>query len=191
MKLSAVVQLIDGFRLAPAAGIHPAFLLNAKPYRPLTKPDGFYAFSALDDGNYRLTTMALPFFTQDVEFKVPLRVPLAEGIVPCVLEPSPLYPYPPGTTLVRGQVRAAKTHHPLAGVSVEARYRNVRGEPRSTTTQTSDYGHYDGRYALAPRGKLTAQTQVTLIFSKAGYTSAEAQLTLDPATTQFVDIEMH
>jgi hypothetical protein len=190
MMLSAVVQLIDGFNGAPALGCHPAFLLDGKRYWPHAKTDGFYAFSELDQGRHRLTAMALAFFTQEVELTVPLSLPLASAIVPCVLAPSPLYPFPPGTTLIRGQVRDAATQRPLAEVDVELRYATQRSGARSGTTQTSGYGQYNGRYALAPRGKLAAHTEATLIFSKTGYATAQTQLTLEPATTQFVDIEM-
>ncbi|HLX01223.1 MAG TPA: carboxypeptidase regulatory-like domain-containing protein [Trinickia sp.] len=190
MKLSAVVQLIDGFNHAPAVGIDPFFLLNGEPCRPLAKPQGFYAFSALADGDYQLTTISAPFFTRQVELKVPLQLPLAEAIVPCLLEPSPLYPYPAGTTLIRGLVRDAATNKPLAGVAVEAGYQNWRGAARQAVTQTSDQGRYDGRYALALGGRLSPETAVTLTFSKTGYTTASTQVTQPAATTQFVDMDM-
>lgn len=190
MKLSAVVQLIDGFSQAPAVGFLPRFLLNQKPFLPLAKPQAFYAFSDLDDGDYRLTALAPQFFAQEVAFQVPLRLPLAAAIVPCYLAPSPLYPYPPGTTLIRGQVLQAGTKSPLAGVSVSASYPNWQGKPKSAATLSSDYGKYDGRYALALGGKLAPDTLVVLSFSKAGYASVEKQLLLQPATMQFVDIEM-
>ncbi len=190
MKLSAVVQLIDGFSHAPAEGIEPRFLLNGKPCLPHAKPQSFYAFSELADGDYRLTALALPFFPREVEFKVPLAQPLADAIVPCLLEPSPLYPYPPGTPVIRGQVRAAATGEPLAGVAVEADYRIARGEPRRVTTLTSDYGRYNGRYALAPRSRVAPDTELTLTFSKPGYTTVSRQMTLEAATARFVDIDM-
>ena len=190
MRLCAVVHLIDGYSRAPAEGIAPRFLLNGTPYAPHAKPQGFYAFSELADGDYRLTALALPFFPQEVEFKVPLAPPLADAIVPCLLEPSPLYPYPAGTAVIRGQVRAAATGEPIAGVRVEADYRIARGEPRKASTRTSDYGRYDGRYALAPRGRIAPATALTLTFSKSGYTTVSKQMTLEAATTQFVDIDM-
>lgn len=191
MKLSAVVQLIDSFSQAPAVGIKPQFLLNQKPCVPLAKSQGFYAFSELADGDYRLTTIDPLFFEQQVDFKVPLRLPLADAIVPCYLAPSPLYPYPVGTTLVRGQVRSTTTRQPLAGVSVSASYPNWRGVSKQASTQTAGFGQYDGRYALALGGKLAPDTSVVLSFSKSGYTSVTKQLVVGPASMQFVDIEMH
>ncbi|KVH81813.1 hypothetical protein WL40_05030 [Burkholderia ubonensis] len=190
MKLSAVVQLIDGFSLAPAVGMRPRFLLDGKPCQAYAKPQAFYAFSGLDDGSYRLTTITLPFFEREVAFDVPLRLPLADAIAPCVLEPSPLYPFPPGTTLIRGQVRAAGTRAPLAGVAVEASYAGRRGDTRHAATRTSHFGHYDGRYALALGGRLDAETTVTLVFDKAGYARTATQRVIRPGTTQLVDIEL-
>ncbi|ATF87454.1 MULTISPECIES: hypothetical protein [Burkholderia] len=190
MELSAVVQVIDGFSLAPLEGLRPAFTLNGQPCRPLDKRDGFYAFGGLPHGAYRLVAAAPPFFAQQVAFEVPLALPLAEAIVSCVLEPGPLYPFPPGTTLVRGQVLAAATRQPLAGVQVEARYASARGEARQAATRTAGLGRYDGRYALAPRGRLAPGTAVVLNFSKAGYASAQAELKLDPGAMQYLDIAM-
>ncbi|MFC5475554.1 carboxypeptidase regulatory-like domain-containing protein [Paraherbaspirillum soli] len=189
MKLSAVVQLIDGFSQAPAVGLRPKFLLNQQPYAPLAKPQAFYAFSDLEDGDYQLTISYPLFFERQIRFEVPLRLPLADAIVPCYLEPSPLYPYPAGTTLIRGQVLCAAK--PLAGVAIGANYQNWRGEPKSAATQSSDYGQYDGRYALALGGKLAAGTPVDVSFSKAGYATVEKRLLLEPAAMRFVDIEMH
>jgi len=190
MRLSAVVQLIDGFSRMPAVTVQPRFLLDGQPCRPQAKPQAFYAFSELDDGQYRLTAITLPFFEQDVMLDVPLRAPLADAIVSCVLEPNPLYPFPAGTTLVRGQVRAADTHAPLAGVAVDASYANWRGDARHAATRTSRFGHYDGRYALALAGRLAANTAVTLVFSQAGRASVEARLAMQPGTTQIVNIDM-
>lgn len=179
MELSAVVQVIDGFSHAPLAGLRPAFTLNGAPCRPFDKADGFYAFSALPRGAYRLVASAPPFFPSQVEFEVPPRPPLADAIVSCVLEPSPLYPFPPGTTLLRGQVLAKRGGQPIAG------------EPRTASTETSAHGRYDGRYALAVRGRLDAAgTVVTLNFVKAGYPDVARQLTLAPGTTQYLDITM-
>jgi len=190
MRLSAVVQLIDGFNDTPVVGVRPAFVLNGQPYHPHAKADGFYAFSELEDGDYQLTLLAPPFFSQRIDFSVPLRLPLAEAIVPCRLAPSPLYPYPAGTTLIRGQVLSASQRAPLAGVSVAARYQNWQSKPRDASTQTSDYGRYLGRYALALRGKLAAKTEVTLTFSKSGHATTEVQLVLEPATTHYVATEL-
>ncbi|WP_186224254.1 carboxypeptidase regulatory-like domain-containing protein [Burkholderia gladioli] len=191
MELSAVVQVIDGFSHAPLAGLRPAFTLNGAPCRPFDKADGFYAFSALPRGAYRLVASAPPFFPSQVEFEVPPRPPLADAIVSCVLEPSPLYPFPPGTTLLRGQVLAKRGGQPIAGVRLAARYATARGEPRTASTETSAHGRYDGRYALAVRGRLDAAgTVVTLNFVKAGYPDVARQLTLAPGTMQYLDITM-
>jgi len=190
MKLSAVVQLIDGFSQAPAVGIEPRFLLDGKPCHPYAKPQAFFAFTELAEGKHRLTAIAPPFFPQDVALDVPLALPLADAIVPCRLDPGPLYPYPAGTTIVRGLVRATATNESVAGVGVEASYDNWRGEKRHAVTRTSDYGRYDGRYALALVGRLAPETDVTLTFSKTGYAGATAQIRVTTATTQFVDIEI-
>ncbi|MEK6368594.1 MAG: carboxypeptidase regulatory-like domain-containing protein, partial [Burkholderia gladioli] len=70
-------------------------------------------------------------------------------------------------------------------------YATARGEPRTASTETSAHGRYDGRYALAVRGRLDAAgTVVTLNFVKAGYPDVARQLTLAPGTTQYLDITM-
>ncbi|WP_211463564.1 peptidase associated/transthyretin-like domain-containing protein [Collimonas silvisoli] len=193
MKLSAVVQLIDGFSLQPAVGVAVRFLLNDKPYLPLSKAQAFYAFSDLDDGAYQLTILCENhvFFDQRIALQVPLREPLADAIIACTLAPSPLYPYPEGTTLIRGQIfQVDAQRRPVPGVDVAASYQNVRARPKRQTTRSSDYGRYDGRYALALTGKLAAHTAVDLNFSKAGFANVRKQLSVQPGTTQCVDIEI-
>jgi hypothetical protein len=190
MKLSAVVQLIDDFTGFPAVGCKPRFALNQQPFKPLVKEQAFYAFSDLDDGAYQLTIVAPQFLLQQASFQVPLQLPLAQAIVACHLVPGPLYPYPAGTTLIRGQVLQATNQQPLAGVTVSAGYQNWRGQEKTATTLSADFGQYNGRFALALNGKLGPATAVALSFSKAGYASVEKQLQMAPATMQFVDIEM-
>lgn len=190
MKLSAVVQLIDSVTQLPLTGDGAHFLLEQTPYRPLSKPQAFYAFSNLDDGAYELTVHHSQFFSQKILLTVPMQMPLADGIVPCYLQPSPLYPYPEGTTLIRGRVLQSGMAQPLAEVVIDAGYQNWRAQPKSRRTCTAGQGQYNGRYALALTGRLEEETQVSLRFSKPGYAVVQRQLKIQPGTMQFVDIDM-
>ncbi|MBR7632652.1 carboxypeptidase-like regulatory domain-containing protein [Janthinobacterium lividum] len=191
MKLSAVIQLIDGFSMAPAVGARAHFLLNDKPIVPQDKAQAFYAFAGLDDGSYRLDVLSADhrYFDQQLTFEVPLKDPLADAIVACVLAPSPLYPYPEGTTLIRGKIVDAAAQ-PLAQVAISAGYQGARARAQAVAGESSGYGRYAGRYALALRGKLDEPTTVALGFSKAGHAKVSRQVSVQPGSMLFLDIEM-
>jgi 5-hydroxyisourate hydrolase-like protein (transthyretin family) len=189
-ELSAVVQLIDGFNRQPAVGAAPIFLLDSKVCRPLLKPQAFYAFSDLEKGEYQLSIENEIFFSQQIVLNVPMALPLAEGIIPCTLQPNPLYPYPIGSTVLRGLIRQTGNGQPLAGVTVVADYRNKQDKALQQQTLSFNRGNYNGRYAVALRGKLAATTEVTLHFSKTGYADVSMQCSIASGAIQFVDIQM-
>jgi hypothetical protein len=189
MKLSAVVQLIDGFRAQPAVGCRARFLFDHAPVQPLAKPDAFYAFGGLAAGAHRLTVEADGFFPREVTLQVPMAEPLADAIVACDLAPSPLYPYPAGTTLLRGLVGDGAQHgQALAGVAVLASYANLRGTAIESATRTDGRGSYAGRYALALRGQMAPGATVELRFSKAGYADVRRSVQVSTGAMQFVDV---
>lgn len=193
MRLSAVIQLVDGFSKLPASGARVRFLLDGKPYAPHPKAQAFYAFADLDDGAHQLDIISTDhrFFDRQITLQVPLSGPLADGIVACVLAPSPVYDYPAGSTVIRGRIaQAGMPQQALAGVAVAASYHSARARALSESTVSFGYGRFDGRYALALRGKLAAPTTVDLDFSKSGYAQVHRQVTLTPGALLCVDIEM-
>ncbi|MFZ6765737.1 carboxypeptidase regulatory-like domain-containing protein [Undibacterium sp. Di26W] len=194
MKLSAVIELIDGFTGKPAVGAPVRFELDGIPCQAQAKGQAFYAFPNLTDGQHRLAIFSMDhiFFDQNIALDVPLATPLAEAIVACVLAPSPIYDFPAGTTLIRGKIiQGGKAGSALAGVDVGAAYQNVRAGALRARTVSCAYGRYNGRYALALGGKLAAPTSVQLDFAKSGYADVQKKVALAPGAVLFVDIEMH
>ncbi len=193
MKLSAVIQLLDGYSKQPVTNVALLFLLNGKPCQPLCKASAFYAFHDLDGGDYRLSIVSIDhiYFDQEIRFQVPLRLPLAQAIEVVYLAPSPLYSYPDGTTLIYGKVmQTGLKKNPLAGVNVTATYNTVRSKGKSNTTLSFDFNRYAGLYLLALAGQLPEIADVNLSFSKAGMTTVQKQIRVQPGTLQCVDIEM-
>jgi len=189
-----VVQLVDGYSGLPAVGASPQFALDLQRCRPLAKPQAFYAFVGLTSGSHKLAITEKAFFAQEIALQVPMAKPLAEGIVPCTLLPNPLYPYPLGITLVRGRVMgpaaAAKSPVPLSGVQVSAGYTTSRGRALTAETWTFDRGAYDGRYAMALRGKLASPTEVTLDFRAPSGARQQKKVSIEPGVTSIVDAEL-
>jgi hypothetical protein len=194
MKLSAVVQLIDGFSGRPAVGVLACFELDGHAYQPLAKAQAFYAFVDLADGTHHLKITCPGFFDSKAtvnSMSGPLAAPLADEIVVCTLEPSPLYAYPSDTTLIRGRVIDGRNNkRPLAGVLVDGDYVGARGATNSET-RTYGKGAYDGRYALALPGNFVGESvSVELRFVKEGYASVTWPVSLERGTVKFFDVEM-
>ncbi|GLU34881.1 carboxypeptidase regulatory-like domain-containing protein [Trinickia caryophylli] len=173
--LAAVVQLNDGFSGEPIADASVLFKLDQTPCTPLRKADGFFVFTHLQNGAPHCLDIACAgFFDAQVTLSVipfPLTRPLAESIVVCQLEPSPVYPYPAGTTIVCGQVTS--TGKPLAGVDVFALFSDRLGAWHYGKARS--YGSPDdedpcnGRYSLV-LSSATGAPDVSLRFTKDGYT---------------------
>lgn len=191
IKLSAVVQLIDGFTGRPVVALTVSFLLNGKPVAAQEKQQAFYAFSDLDDGQYSLKIICHKslFLDQEVKLQVPLSEPLVDAIMVVTMLPGPAYPYPPGTTLIAGQVVAAR-QQPLPGVEVMANYQTARANAKTTSTLSFWEGRHAGCFTLALLGNLAPQSAVKLSFSKPGLKSVQKNVTVQSGTMQCVHVEM-
>ncbi len=191
ITLSAVVQLIDGFTGQAASALTVQFLLDGKPVQAQAKQQAFYAFPDLEDGSYLLTILCQNawFLDQEVRLQVPLSEPLADAIVVVNLEPGPAYPYPPGTTLIAGQVLASG-QKPVVGAVVMASYQTLRAQAKTATVHTFGSGRQAGCYTLALKGKLPAQSTVALSVSKGGLKSVQKSITVQSGVMQCVNVEM-
>ncbi|KQN26636.1 hypothetical protein ASE86_11220 [Sphingomonas sp. Leaf33] len=188
MQLSAVVQLIDTYRGAPAVGADARFRLDGAPVRPLVKPDGFYAFTGIAPGKHRLRVEAAGFFPLDVAVTAPVTGPLADAIVPCPLDPGPLYPFPPADGIIRGRVSDGAAG--LAGVAVAASWLGRRNTRVSRQTRTWTGGTYDGRYALSLGSRIPAAVTVALAFTAPDGHTGRRDVTLSAGDCVFVDLDM-
>lgn len=188
VELSAVVQLIDGVTGQPAEGVAATFTLDDVPAHPFAKPQAFYAFADLASGRYRLgirTSVFLPFTTS---VTVPMALPLADGILPCTLEPAPFYPYEDWQTLIRGRV--SRQRKPVAGATVTASRTGRGGRTVTRSTRTWTGGVYDGRYALALGAPAEAGSDVTLTVTAPDGSRHERPIRITPRTTTVVDIDL-
>ncbi|KAF0224684.1 MAG: hypothetical protein FD176_866 [Rhodospirillaceae bacterium] len=202
VRLSGVVQLIDGYSRQPAEGAGARFRLDGRPCLPHAKPQAFYAFTGLKPGPHLVEVSAPGFFPGQIGLTAPITTdqPLAEAIALCRLDPDPAYPYPAWATVIRGQVRAGTADGailPLSGATIIARYRSRGGKDRTIATRTaggpgdSTIGSaYDGRYALALTGTLPGTTVVALTFSAPNHADRSETLRIDTMTTTVLDVVM-
>jgi hypothetical protein len=203
---AAIVQVIDGFSGMPVTAMPVQFELKCAPQAasggsewqhalcsPVMKGAGFYVLPGLNRTmDYRVTISCKGFFDNEAALcPIPSERPLVDDILVCELEPSPIYSYPAGTTLIRGQVigphQRDKKISPIAGVTVDACYIDRLGKSRHSYTHSYHKGAYHGRFALVP----PAEGTIELTFTKAGY----ATVIRDPVettrgNTAIVNVEM-
>jgi hypothetical protein len=190
-KLNSVIQVCDRFSGLPVVDESVSFELDGAPCKPLKKLDGFYVFFDIREDVKHEIRIICPGFIDGVvvpkPIQMPLSVPLAEMIQVCSLEPSPIYDYPVGTTLVVGHV--SDTSGNVAGTQVFALYTDHNGEWRWHSTASYDTGAYDGCYAVA-LNITTSGTDVHLRFTKDGYATAYRQVQVTRGMTTIANIEM-
>jgi hypothetical protein len=190
-RLSAVLQLLDDLSGQPAEAAQPLFWLDSKPVKPQSKSNAFYVFENLPDGRYRLDIRFAKhrYFDQTLTLQVPaLADNLAQAILPCRLQPTPLYPYAVGSTMMIGQIRSAEGL--LSGVGISAHYSSANGKAKTVQTQSCDFGRYQGRFAFALSGNLADQTHVQVRFEKADYSVLNIEIKLTKASQSSVNVEM-
>lgn len=174
-RVSAILQLKDGFSGGPIVTGTATFQLDSAPYEALRKASGFYVFADLSILPHEVHISCAGFLSIGVALtaiSLPLVKPLAELITVCELEPSSSYSYPVGTTLVCGQVTSAEG--PLADVEVFALFSDRAGAWHWRKTMSSgsvrDNDQLRGHYALAVP-PIAAGSQVNLRFMKDGHVS--------------------
>lgn len=190
INLSAVVHLIDGFRGKPLVGGAPRFTIAGRPWVPQIKPQAFYAFCGLEAGAHTIDIAVDGFMPAQVLVTVPMTGSVADGVRVCRLEPDSLYPYPTGTTVLRGRVAAAPGKTPLAGVAVGVRYRTARGKELEIATRTSGRADQIGYWAVALKGGLVAAPVATVRCEGLGHPACEKQVDVLPYRSKFLDISL-
>ena len=191
MKLSAVIQLIDSYQQYPAVVKSLWFALDDKEVKPQVKPQAQYVLTNLAEGQYRLAVVAEPFFPVQFDLDVKDHQPLVQQIYIKMLSPNPTYPYPEGTTVLRGLVTQENGQTALSGVMVTLEYVGYRGKQQSKQTFTYNKGRYDGRYAIAVTGKLQDSFQLTVSYRKPGFQSITKQVLMERGFTRFLDAHLN
>ena len=173
-KDRAVLLLRDGFTGQTLNDPSASFRLGNVACAPIRRGDGFHVFLNISDASPCLLDIACPGFLDAqvtlTAISLPLEKPLAEVVTVCDLEPSAFYAYPPGTTIVCGQVTSAGK--PLAGAEVFACFSDRQGEWHWRRTLSHESGRCDdwhqGHYALA-LPSAASNSNVNLRFAKDGH----------------------
>lgn len=178
-RLSAVIELLDGYRGQPALGQRPRFLLNGLAVVPQEKPQAHYVLLDLAPGDYALEVQTNAFKPYRLNFAVRDACVLSEQWLPCVLEPGERYDYPAYTTVIRG--RLEKTVMDEAVISAD--YRSARGRPRHVQTRCAG----DQLFTLTLPGNLADPTPVTLRIDVAGSGCREQAVVVRPGRMHRLD----
>ncbi|MDR2570391.1 MAG: hypothetical protein LBD23_08865, partial [Oscillospiraceae bacterium] len=97
IKLSAVVQLFDGYRRRPIRAPEVSFLVNRNPMRPVYKQGGYFVFPNLSPGVTRIDILSPMFLPETVEANVS-DVAGNYNLICKVLSPGRAYPFPGAPT---------------------------------------------------------------------------------------------
>lgn len=148
-QLSLAVWVVDGSTVVQGnteenknivSGIQ-VFLKEDKEKKPLLNPSGYYCFTNLTPGTYKLTvkpdvSKSTYFFPAEESVDLNQLDPL-NPVQEIVLMPTPSYPFSANATLIRGIVK--KESNPLEDAEVRAGYEN---EEKNITTLTDRNGEF-------------------------------------------------
>jgi len=102
IKLSAVLQLFDGYRRRPLRALEASFLVNRNPVRPVYKQGGYFVFPDLFPGPVRIDILSPLFLPETVEVNISEEA--GRYSVACkVLSPGRAYPFGGAPTVLRGR----------------------------------------------------------------------------------------
>lgn len=121
-KLSMAVSLIDDYTGKRPTGWVKVFL-EGEDLKSIKNPGGYYLFINLPGNEYQVHVEAEHYFNEDKTVKLSDLDPL-NPVVQVKLNPRPSYPFPSGTTLIRGMV-CDVDENPVPGVKVEVLEKNV------------------------------------------------------------------
>jgi hypothetical protein len=121
-QVSLAVVLVDSSTNAPAIG-RVRVLLQELAQEGRVIPSGYFLFVNIRDGLYTVQVESEHYLDEEVVLSVPASPP-EYPVVTILLHPRPSYPFPPGTTLIRGLVRDA-VDQPVANARVDIVGRNI------------------------------------------------------------------
>jgi hypothetical protein len=135
--LSLAVPVIDTFTGETAGVLLRVRLKERKQARTIVNNSGIFCFEDVPAGNYTIVAepdrvsadwyFLAPLAAQPwpSNFEQPVTIPVAGPGAPVVtvsLTPNPSYPFPPGTTLVRGQVTKGGPNNLMSGAVLSTTY---------------------------------------------------------------------
>jgi hypothetical protein len=186
ISLSAVIVLMDGFYNGESIVIGNTEMNFKEGVNPLKKTDALYAAVNLTPRTYQATIRAQYYCTKQTTIEIPASdnaSPEKQLLkIPITLDPSPAYPFPEKTTLLRGSVLDADTGLPIGNGQVTITY----GEVRKTMSANS-FGQFVFSFKEASDGLTDASVSVTAL----GYLPGSANVRIKPDETTMFSIRMN
>ena len=136
-KLSLAVLLQDDFAPNKRTIGKVKVSIKEQHLQATQNLSGYYIFMDVLDGDYTIQVISDYYF--NIEEEVTLPVPDPRNPVKSItLIPVPYYPFPSGTTLVKGVVKDELSAQPVAGANV----RILNPEVGSRTTKKGEFALY-------------------------------------------------
>jgi hypothetical protein len=114
-RVSLAVCLLDSFTLGSPLGIQTKVSLEETIPKPIVKAHGYYIFTDIQEGVYRLRVHTQYYFDEYVDITVGPK----EQLVYVSLTPRPSYPFQDRDTLLRAGIRNSQGF-PCSGASLMA-----------------------------------------------------------------------
>jgi len=102
IRLSAVLQLIDGYRRRPVRASEASFLVGHNPVKPVYKQNGYFVFPNLPAGQTRIDILSPLFLPETIEINVSDKAG-DYSTTYMVLSPGRAYPFSGAPTSLRGR----------------------------------------------------------------------------------------
>ena len=186
ISLSAVIVLMDGFYNGEKTVVGDTWMTLKEGVDPLKKTDALYVAVNLTPRTYQATIRAQYYNTKLTTFEIPVSdsVPVEGKLlkIPITLDPSPAYPFPEKTTLLRGQVLDADTGLPLGDGQVTIDYGDVQKK-----TTTNSFGQFVFSFSEESGSQIEASVTVTVPF----YLTGNENVRIKPGEATLFSIKMN
>ena len=179
--LSLALQPIDAFTKGPLVN-RPRFTLNGASFTNHAHFDGaWFSFVNLDPGEALLNVEAKAYYPHSQPILIDVPAAPARR-VSFVMKPRPSYPFPTGTTMIRGLVIGLDGEQPIVGARVVLKKDHLIVEE----TVTDEEGNFRGRYALWISEDTAGETFAMEVTAD-GFAPFATKVTPIPATNNYVN----
>jgi hypothetical protein len=137
IRLSFAVALIDEYTGKRPIGDVRVFIQDQN-LKALKNLSGYFFFLDLLDGTYQVQVESEHYFERQITVNVPEPDPL-NPVESITLMPTPSYPFPSGSTLIRGMVQDSDGN-PVSEATV--RVEGIEKEVNNTTTDKGEFVLY-------------------------------------------------
>lgn len=176
-RLTFAVLLRDGF--APRNGLTGGcqISLAGGEAAPVMNRSGHYCFVDLPEGDYTVVTSTKYYLDQEVAVATAVLDPKSPAIV-IDLEPSLAYPFPPGTTLLKGRIVD------LAGGGVSGAQVEIQSLGRRLVSDQH------GMFLFYFKGLDQDEERIRLEISKVGFRDTHHNVDIERGVTGFIKITL-